>query len=244
VSSGRLLWLPAALKDAGLEVDTAAGWETRGRAAMTPRVLVLHHTAGPKGRNAPSLNVVINGRSDLPGPLCHILIGRDGTCFVIASGVAHHAGKGSWQGVTGNAHAIGIEVENVGTKAEPWTDELVDVMVRASRACINAARIPVSMVCFHREWAPSRKVDPHSLNPAAIRGRIATGTTPPPPAQEDDMEPEAFVVIAYRTIFDRLPETVAVIGEQAKRVKSLGQAAFLGYLRQSPEGVKRWGPQR
>ena len=200
MSNGRLLWLPAALKHAGLKVSTVGGWETRGQPQMHPRVLVLHHTAAPKGRDAPSLNVCINGRSDLPGPLCHILIGRDGTCHVIASGRAHHAGTGSWKGVTGNSNAIGIEVENVGTPAEPWTDRLIDVMVRASRACIDEADIPVSMVCGHKEWAPRRKVDPHSLSMNHIRALISATETDQ--GEEDsDMAPHIERILAgYRRV--------------------------------------------
>ena len=182
--TGRLLWLPAALKNAGLEVDAVAGWEKRGKLGMRPSVVVLHHTAAPMGRNAPSLNVVVHGRSDLPGPLCHVLIGRDGTCHVIAAGVANHAGTGGWQGITGNSRAIGIEVENVGTPAEPWTPDLVDVMVRAARACATEAGIPTSMVCGHKEWAPRRKIDPHTLSMRTVRALIAATPTP---SEEDDM---------------------------------------------------------
>jgi hypothetical protein len=29
--NGRLTWLPAALKDAGLQVNVVGGWESRGR---------------------------------------------------------------------------------------------------------------------------------------------------------------------------------------------------------------------
>jgi hypothetical protein len=157
-------------------VNVVGGWEARGSANMHPRVIVLHHTAGSRTGNAPSLRVCIEGRSDLPGPLCHVLIGRDGTCHVIASGVAHHAGTGQWLGVTGNSNAIGIEVENVGTTAEPWSDELVDVMVRAAAACAADAGISPRMVCGHKEWAPRRKVDPHSLGMDVIRERIEAAT--------------------------------------------------------------------
>ena len=246
MANGRLTWLPAALRNAGLAVDTVAGWETRGQPQMHPKVLVLHHTAGPKGRNAPSLNVCINGRSDLPGPLCHILIGRDGTCHVIASGRAHHAGVGQWKGVTGNSNAIGIEVENVGTKAEPWTDDLIDVMVRASRACIDEAGIPVSMVCGHKEWAPKRKVDPHSLSMNHIRALIATaGPKPQPPPEDDDMDPRALVVLTYNAVLGRNPESLTVIKNGVKSIVSHpggereGQNAYVAAIANSPEAKKR-----
>ena len=197
--SGRLLWLPSALKAAGLKVNTVGGWETRGKPQMHPKVVVLHHTAAPPGRNAPSLQVVIDGRSDLPGPLCHVLIGRDGVCHVIASGRAHHAGTGQWFGVTGNSNAIGIEVENVGTPAEPWKPALVETMVRCAAACADAADIPPRMVCGHKEWAPRRKVDPHSLSLDDIRARIDRLLSTPD--EEHDMAPHVERILAgYRRV--------------------------------------------
>lgn len=170
--TGRLLWLPQALLDAGLRVNVVGGWETRGRAAMHPRGLVLHHTASRPPRPAPSLAVCIDGRRDLPGPLCHVLIGRDRTCHVIASGVANHAGEGSWRGITGNASVIGIEVENQGDGSEPWDPELVLVTYRAAAACLRATGIGAAMVCGHKEWAPRRKVDPWGWDMDTARARI------------------------------------------------------------------------
>jgi peptidoglycan hydrolase-like protein with peptidoglycan-binding domain len=58
----------------------------------------------------PSLRVLIEGRSNLPGPLAQLGLGRDGTCYVIAAGRCNHAGAGLWQGVsTGNSSFIGTE---------------------------------------------------------------------------------------------------------------------------------------
>ena len=212
MANGRLLWLPAALKDAGLRVNVVGGWENRGSPQMHPKVVVLHHTAGSRSSNAPSLKVCIDGRRDLPGPLCHILIGRDGTCHVIASGRANHAGVGSWRGVKGNANAIGIEVENIGTKAEPWRAELVDVMVRATAACCRAADLPASMVCGHKEWAPNRKVDPHTLSMAEIRLAVDAALPATPDPGDDDVTPADF---------DRISEIVAT--HNAKLYEEVGK---------------------
>ena len=220
----RLLWLPAALKHVGLRVNVVGGWESRGSANMHPRVVLLHHTAGSRAGNAPSLRVCIEGRSDLPGPLCHILIGRDGTCHVIASGVAHHAGTGSWLGVTGNSNAIGIEVENVGTTAEPWKPELVETMVRCAAACAGEAGIDPRMVCFHREWAPRRKVDPHTLDPGEIRSRIAA-------AQQEEL-----TVGQYEDIMAQLKVMHSEQTKQHARVVEL-LAEVSG--RQVPESTQR-----
>ena len=76
---------------------------------------MCHHTAGPTG-NMPSLRIVTNGRTDLPG-----------RCRNSASGVTdilrrrRRAGQprrpGNWQGITtGNSSFIGIEAENTGKR--------------------------------------------------------------------------------------------------------------------------------
>ena len=238
--SGRLLWLPAALKNAGLEVDVVAGWEQRGKLGMYPKVIVLHHTAGSMGRNAPSLNICVNGRAGLPGPLCHILIGRDGTCYVIAAGVANHAGVGSWQGVTGNSRAIGIEVENVGTSAEPWTPELYAVMVRACRALADEAGIPAAMVCGHKEWAPRRKVDPHSIDMRTFRHHLAN-----PPAPELPEDPMAYQLDILQFCKDsyaeagRNPETKgnrnAIAGWAIQAAESDDPRSVLKFMREDKD---------
>jgi len=108
-----LTWLPKVLLDAGLKVAEQPGWQNRGRGQMGPvKGVICHHTAGPLAGNMPSLGIVTNGRSDLPGPLAQLCLGRDGTFFVVAAGRCNHAGKGNWQGFTaGNTNFIGIEAE-------------------------------------------------------------------------------------------------------------------------------------
>ena len=195
---------------------------------MRPKVVVLHHTAAPEGRNAPSLNVVIHGRSDLPGPLCHVLIGRDGTCYVIAAGVAHHAGTGEWQGVTGNSQAIGIEVENTGTGTEPWTPMLFDVMVRACRALAKGADIPAAMVCGHKEWAPRRKVDPYGIDMGEFRRLVANPPAPEP--EEDDMAIFVEMILSSYREAGRNPEA---------KGNAPGVVYWLNELRKAASDAKR-----
>ena len=108
-----LTWLANVLENAGLKVAEQSGWQTRGRTDMgTVRGVMCHHTAGPKTGNMPSLGIITNGRSDLPGPLSQLGLGRDGTIYIVAAGRANHAGAGNWQGVTtGNSSFIGVEAE-------------------------------------------------------------------------------------------------------------------------------------
>src|ERR671936_408890 len=74
-----LTWLPSVLKGAGLKIALVEGWESRGRGDVGPIAGVMcHHTVGPRVGNMPSLNTLINGRSDLPGPLAQLGLGRDG----------------------------------------------------------------------------------------------------------------------------------------------------------------------
>lgn len=165
--------IAARLRDAGLRVTEVDGWQSRGSSSFDPRGSVDHHTAGPATGNAPSLNTCIHGRPDLPGPLCHVLIGRDNTCFVIAAGRANHAGDGSWRGLTGNSSVYGIERENVGTSAEPWRPDQTDTAARAHAALIRGTA-SADNVCRHAEWAPSRKIDTHSIDGAELRAKVAT----------------------------------------------------------------------
>ena len=73
----KLTWLPTVLKNAGLKVAEVPGWPNRGVADMAAaKGVMCHHTAGPAGGNMPSLNVLVNGRPGLPGPLCQLGLGR------------------------------------------------------------------------------------------------------------------------------------------------------------------------
>lgn len=193
----RVLNLADALRAEGVEVIEVAGWQTRGRDNFVPALTIAHHTASNKNYNAPSLNICINGRSDLPGPLCQVLIARNGVAYVIASGTANHAGVGDYAGVSGNSKAFGIEVENDGV-GEPWSDTLMEAYVRVVTALCRIAHIGVDKVCAHYEYAKprGRKVDPrgHSDFMTRFRSRVDTrlknNTTTPnkPPTNPTDNE--------------------------------------------------------
>lgn len=160
------------LRARGLTVVETAGWTTRGSESFNPCGSVDHHTAGPRSGNAPSLGVVTNGRSDLPGPLCNVLVGRDNTCYVIAAGRANHAGTGSWRGLSGNSSVYGVERENVGTPAEPWRDDQ-SLTAALIHAALIEGRSDASSVCLHKEWAPKRKIDAHSIKGDDLRHVVA-----------------------------------------------------------------------
>ena len=159
------------LRAAGLKVVEVDGWQSRGSDSFDPRGGVDHHTAGSNNGNAPSLDVCTNGREGLSGPLCNTLQGFDGTQYVIASGRANHAGDGGWKGLSGNSSVYGMERENTGyDPPRPGQHESAAV---AWAALLNG--IDSSMLCGHREWAPSRKPDFHDLDYNWFRDQVAHG---------------------------------------------------------------------
>lgn len=177
------------LRGRGLTVTEMAGWQTRGSSRFNPKGSVNHHTVGSRRGNAPSLSVCTYGRSGLSGPLCNVLQGRDNTIYVIAAGRANHAGRGGWRGLSGNSTVYGLEVENVGTIAEPWRPDQIATMVRVHAALLGGVGGNADLVCQHKEWAPSRKPDAHSLNGNDFRAMVAAdlagGSTPAPPPPPD-----------------------------------------------------------
>lgn len=170
-----LTWLGVVLRRAGCKTVELAGWHKRGRAEMgTVKGVLCHHTAGAKTGNSPSLNLVVNGRPDLPGPLSQLHLARDGTFTVIAAGRCNHAGAGEWQGVTtGNSSFIGIEAENAGTGSDPWPDVQTEAYARGVAAILKHIKAPVIMCAGHKEYAlpRGRKIDP-AFDMAAFRERV------------------------------------------------------------------------
>lgn len=158
-------FLADVLRAAGCKVVELGGWENRGRPGAFGPVqgILCHHTAGPLTGNAPSLGTVVGGRSDLPGPLAHLHLARDGTFTVIAAGRCNHAGAGEWQGLTsGNTSFIGVEAENAGTGADPWPDVQMEAYARGCAAILDKIDADTIMCAGHKEYAlpAGRKCDP------------------------------------------------------------------------------------
>jgi peptidoglycan hydrolase-like protein with peptidoglycan-binding domain len=198
--AGLLTWLPQVLEDAGLKVATVEGWELRGGEMGTVRGVICHHTASPRrDLNMPSLNILRDGRSDLPGPLSQLGLGRDGTFYVIAAGRCNHAGSGLWNGVSrGNSHFIGIEAENTGRDDDfPWPQVQIEAYQRGVAAILRHLKLNAECCAGHKEYALplGRKPDP-SLDMPGFRAavaRILSGEAPPPqliPAVEPAPSPK------------------------------------------------------
>lgn len=168
------------LTAAGVDVVAAEGWADRGRPGFAPEGIMLHHTAGPKKGESPTLGVCLRGRPDLPGPLCHVFVARSGKAHLLAAKIANHAGPGSREvlelvrrdeGVIGNARDhkyvdaapgnqsfYGIEVENSGTAADPYPSAQIDALATICAAICQAHRWSANRVIHHRQWT-ARKID-------------------------------------------------------------------------------------
>lgn len=189
--------LPA-LRDWGLTVVEVPGWQTRGSSSFDPRGFVAHHDViGPLTR-CPS--IIIDGRSDLPGPLSQFWLERNGRVHLVAAGRANHAGEGNWNGLYGNSSVWGCEANNLGTPADPWPQAQLDAYYRLAAACADFSGFSPAYVCGHKEWAPSRKVDPHSINMADFRRKVADQRKDPRPLT--DQQKRAVLAAARRLVRD------------------------------------------
>lgn len=167
----RCTWLADVLRAAGLTVREADGWQNRGSAfadGIQLAGIVGHHTASSKtSGNNPSLYTCINGRPDLAGPLCQMLLARDGSYDVIASGKANHGGTGSYPGwpSSANSGALAIEAENDGI-GEPWSAQLMECYAVGSAAVLEHIGKGADAWIGHFEWGENdagekgRKIDP------------------------------------------------------------------------------------
>ncbi|MFD1212708.1 N-acetylmuramoyl-L-alanine amidase [Arthrobacter sp. GCM10027362] len=163
------------LRTGGAKVEEYQGWKTRGytdgngnRWELTEiRGSLWHHTATPSARystGAPTLRMCVDGRPDLAGPLCQIVLGRDGTAHVIAAGWANHAGHGSYPGIPrnrGNAYLVGIEMESSGLPPYDWTPaQLAAIPVIAAALRKGYGH---TLDIAHYEYSSMGKTDPAGL---------------------------------------------------------------------------------
>lgn len=165
---------PAMLRAAGLTVIETEGWFNRGYLGQDLQAcagVLWHHTATGAARNytsgLPTKNVLIAGHAGLPGPLCNIGLGRAGEVYMIATGVANHAGTGRAHGVPvnmGNHYLIGIEMESSGVKPWDWTPaQLAAAPVLGAaleRAYMMHLDPSARLQLGHLEYSDAGKIDP------------------------------------------------------------------------------------
>jgi hypothetical protein len=172
-------------RDAGLPVKEVDGWQLRGHGPLAGvRAVICHHTAGPATGDMPSLDVIVKGRPGLEGPLCNLGLSRNGTVYVVAAGMAWHAGVVVSPTTQGNEWTIGIEAEATGLTT--WPTVQYDAYVRLCRALIDHYGLSPDRVLGHKEVASpqGRKTDPNFDMQdfrAALTGAATAG---------DDMTPD------------------------------------------------------
>lgn len=185
----RLTDLATAVRASGLRVVEISGWQTRGRPSSTgsfnPKGVLCHHTGSSEDGRKYADWLAKVGRSDLPAPLCHLSLDREGTVYVIAAGRANHAGKAKASGPMpagdGNALYVGIEAQNTGS--EGWGHKGTDAHGKTitqreayERLCAALCRHygwPASHVRAHRETSVTGKWDPGRMDMNEHRAAVA-----------------------------------------------------------------------
>ncbi|MEU9606120.1 N-acetylmuramoyl-L-alanine amidase [Streptomyces sp. NPDC048057] len=179
-----------ALQDEGLRVVQVGEWRTHNRNHKGPwgpvHGVMIHHTV-TKG-TALTVALCRDGRPDLPGPLCHGVIAKDGTVHLVGYGRANHAGLGdddvlraviaekalpsdNEANTDGNRHFYGFECENLGDGKDPWPEAQLEAIEKASAAICRVHGWNSRSVIGHLEWQPG-KVDPRGFTMDAMRSRI------------------------------------------------------------------------
>lgn len=208
--------LPAFLRSKGLTVVETPGWINRGYAGQDLTELrgyLWHHTATNRAAfandDSPTLQMCINGRPDLAGPLCNMVFGRTGVIYMVATGVANHAGRGSAANIPtdmGNHYLAGIEMESSGVEPYDWTPEQLEVMPHFAAALeewgLQEFPSELRLQLGHMEYSSEGKIDPAGLPGGmdgfrarindVLDGTVETPAPAPAPAPAPETVPTAY----------------------------------------------------
>jgi hypothetical protein len=186
----------AALKAEGVAVVEVGDWRTHNRnskGAWGPvHGVVVHHTV--TSGTASSVAICRDGYAELPGPLCHGVVDKQGVVHLVGWGRTNHAGLGdddvlaavvaekalpapNENNTDGNARLYGFECINLGDGKDPWPAAQVEAIVRASAALCRAhgwGEDGDTSVIGHKEWT-NTKVDPKGpgITMPDVRARVA-----------------------------------------------------------------------
>ena len=191
-------WLPEALRLWGVEVREMDGWKNRGQGDFTDiQGVMVHHT----GAANTSPEIIAFGHSALRGLLSQIHLDPKGVATMCGVGIAYHAGEAdpgrggpAGQGyvtrpsvsgpktyTSGNARYIGIEAQHSGNPRDPWPEAQMEAYARCCAAISWFLGYGTDRVIGHKEYAPSRKVDP-SFQMEGFRRRVQWLLDNPPAA--------------------------------------------------------------
>ncbi|MFI9200151.1 N-acetylmuramoyl-L-alanine amidase [Streptomyces sp. NPDC053048] len=224
-----------ALRAEGVHVVEHGNWRTHTRTASgrpwgPVHGVVIHHTAS--SGTEPSVALCRDGYQSLPGPLCHGVIAKDGTVYLVGYGRTNHAGggdplvlqrvmaedygaqppaptKGNEDGVDGNRHFYGFECVNLGTGADPWPEAQLEAIERVGAAVCRAHGWSEQSVIGHKEWSDD-KPDPRGFAMPDMRARIARRLSgepgQPTPTPTEDSVPHTLGEYS-NTALDLRPDT-------------------------------------
>jgi len=188
-----------ALVSEGVTVKDVRSWRTHNRnhtGAWGPlNGVMIHHTVTSGTQR--SIDICYNGYTSLPGPLCHGVIDKDGTVYLVGWGRANHAGGGDPDvleaviaenygdrppstdktnseagSVDGNARFYGFECVNLGNGTDPWPAAQLEAIERVGAALCRLHGWTAKSVIGHLEWQQG-KIDPRGFSMVDMRKRIA-----------------------------------------------------------------------
>ncbi|MCF6523425.1 N-acetylmuramoyl-L-alanine amidase [Streptomyces sp. JJ36] len=183
--------LVSALEQEDLRVEQVRDWREHNRNHKGDwgpvHGVMLHHTVTEGAER--TVELCYEGRAGLPGPLCHVVITKDGRVHLVGHGRANHAGRGDGdvlraviaerdlpspgaQDTDGNAHFYGLECENLGDGSDPWPKVQLEAVERTAAALCRHHGWGAASVIGHKEWT-DLKSDPRGFSPAGMRERIA-----------------------------------------------------------------------
>lgn len=182
-------WLADVLRAEGVSVVEEGNWQGRYRPGdFNPIGVLWHHTAGSTTSASnpyPSLNICINGRPDLAGPLCHALVDYFGVFHVISAGRANHAGAARASGPIpagdGNTMLVGWEIDYNGV-SQSMSAAQYNASLKATAAVLRRLGRDASYARGHRETSTTGKIDPAFCDLDVMRSDVAAllNSTPPP----------------------------------------------------------------
>ena len=179
-------WLVDVLRGAGVPVVIEGDWLNRMRpGSFAPIGVLWHHTAATSSASNPhpALNVCINGRSDLAGPLCQALVDYNGVFHVISAGRCNHAGEARASGPIpagdGNTMLIGWEIDYNGVN-QSMTAAQYNNSLKATAAVLRQLGRDSSYARGHRETSVTGKIDPSFIDLNVMRADVARLMNPVP----------------------------------------------------------------
>ncbi|MEV0715515.1 N-acetylmuramoyl-L-alanine amidase [Asanoa sp. NPDC050611] len=172
-------WLLDVLRGAGVSVVVEGDWLNRYRpGSFDPIGVLWHHTAATSSASNPhpALNVCINGRSDLAGPLCQALVDYNGVFHLISAGRCNHAGTSRGSGPIpagdGNTLMIGWEIDYNGV-SQSMTTAQYNASIAATAAVLTRLGRNSSYARGHRETSTTGKIDPSFIDLDVMRADVA-----------------------------------------------------------------------